>query len=189
MTDTQLEVRDISEARDFYCGQIGCTEVTSAADALRCSWGESSIQCCLSSHLRHKVPRQYRLAGRAYRPIPQVSVQLRQHEWNSLVKRLNRRRIAYTFDELLPSGEPELGEASLRLIDPSGNVIEVRAAGTAQASTRQKIIRGGVWVCGAILVATLGWWLWETNAASRVRADTPASPPVRMASCANWAFC
>jgi extradiol dioxygenase family protein len=182
-------VRDIREARDFYCEQIGCAEVMSAADALRCIWGESSIQCCLSSHLRHRVPRQYRLAGRAYSPIPQISVQLRQHEWNALVKRLNRRRIAHTFHELLPSGEAKPGQASLRLFDPSGNLIEVRAAGTAQATSRQRITRRGVWVFGAILVATLGWWLWEANAASRVRADTLASPPVRMASCANWAFC
>lgn len=182
-------MRDIREARDFYCEQIGCAEVTSAADALQCSLGESSIQCCLSSQLRHKVPRQYLLAGRAYRPIPQISVQLRQHEWNELVKRLNRRRIAHTFDELLPSGEARLGEASLRLFDPSGNLIEVRATETAQASSRRIITRRGVWICGAILVATLGWWLWQANAASQVRAVTPASPPVRTASCANWAFC
>jgi len=195
MTDStkrqlNVEIRDIREARHFYCEELGCTELPTGGSSFQFTLDGNQIECHLSTQLNAAgtVTRHYRLSGRTYLAVPHFSVELTEQDWNAFLKRLKRRRIAYTFNESLDPEAPRLGEASFCLIDPSGNLIEVRAASIDQEPSRRRLKRLGGWISGVILMAALGWWLWQVNA-SRLSAEDPAPPPARRASCRSWAFC
>lgn len=124
-----LQVRDIAEARDFYTTVLGCDEGRSAE-----SWIDFDLfghQFVV--HLNPELGPDGKIAqlvnpvdGHGV-PVPHCGVVLEMPVWEALAGRLREQKVAWVIEPYTRfAGEP--GEqATMFLLDPSGNALEFKA--------------------------------------------------------------
>lgn len=116
-------VRDLDEARTFYCDLLGCREGRSTD-----SWVDIDFfGHQLSLHLG--TPFQTERTGKVGKemvPMPHLGVILPLEEWQALARRLEEADIDFVFPPFARFvGEP--GEQhTMFFLDPFGNPIEVK---------------------------------------------------------------
>ena len=118
-----FNVRDLSEARRFYGGMLGCTEGRSAP-----SWVDYDFfGHQLSLHLGEPfATANTGRVGEQLVPMPHFGVILALAEWRSLADRLTRNAVSFVIAPTVRfEGQP--GEQwTMFFADPFGNPMEIK---------------------------------------------------------------
>jgi hypothetical protein len=124
-----VQVRNIDEARDFYTGVIACSEGRSAERWVDFNLYGHQFVCHLNPALgpTGKVTAHFNPVDGHGVLVPHCGVVLQMDEWTRLAERLRRHNVAFVIEPYVRfAGEP--GEqATLFLLDPSGNALEFKA--------------------------------------------------------------
>lgn len=124
-----VQVRDISEARDFYTNLLGCSEGRSSAQWVDFNLFGHQFVCHLNPSLgsQGRIASHYNPVDGHGVPVPHFGVVLEMPDWSALAERLRRHRIEFVIEPYIRfKGEP--GEqATLFFLDPSGNALEFKA--------------------------------------------------------------
>jgi uncharacterized protein len=157
MVLTPLQIRDIAEARRFYQEVLGCLEDAKGDQCLDFNLYGHQIVCRLNPQLgkQGRVVSHYHLVDGKYVPIPHCRVVLEMREWRSLLKRLKLQKLKFVIEPYRHTkGAPGV-QATLLLLDPSGNALEVQSfCNSAEESLRGERRRGlARWMPWTILTA------------------------------------
>jgi uncharacterized protein len=118
-------VRDLSEARAFYGGVLGCPEGRSSAEWIDFDFYGHQIVAHLSANdAAHKA---HNLVDGENVPVRHFGVILSMEEWHALAARLKSADLDFVIAPTLRF-QGEVGEqATLFIRDPSGNALEFKA--------------------------------------------------------------
>jgi uncharacterized protein len=126
-----VQVRDIKEARRFYTTLLGCSEGRSSADWVDFNLFGHQFVCHLNRALgpHGTIAAHYNAVDGHGVPVPHCGVVLEMDAWQSLADRLKQHGVQFVIEPYIRfKGEP--GEqATLFLLDPSGNALEFKAFG------------------------------------------------------------
>ena len=124
-----VQVRDIAEARNFYCEILGCTEGRSDASWVDFNLFGHQFVCHLNPGLGQtgKIASHYNPVDGHGVPVPHFGVVLELERWDQLAERLRERDVKFVVEPYVRfRGQP--GEqATMFLFDPSGNALEFKA--------------------------------------------------------------
>lgn len=123
-----IEVRDISEAREFYGKTLGCPEGRSDVSWVDFNFFGHQLVC----HLSQTYPAvrsessQNPVDGHAV-PVPHFGVVLTMEHWKTLASKLETAAMEFVIEPHIRfAGQP--GEqATMFFLDPSGNPLEFKA--------------------------------------------------------------
>ncbi|MEL6691016.1 MAG: VOC family protein [Pseudomonadota bacterium] len=125
-----INVRDLDEARTFYCGMLGAEEGRSAP-----TWVDVSLfGHQLSLHIGEPlVTARTGRVGEALVPMPHFGVVLRLEDWRATAERLTEAGADFILKpQVRFEGEP--GEQwTMFFEDPSGNPIELKGFASEEA--------------------------------------------------------
>lgn len=122
-----IEVKDLASSREFYGGLLGCSEGRSDDQWVDFDFFGHQLVCHVSlGDLSARPTAANPVDGRAV-PIPHFGVVLEMAAWEKLAERLQRADVAFVVEPHIRFvGQP--GEqATLFLLDPSGNALEFKA--------------------------------------------------------------
>ena len=130
-----VQVRDIEEARRFYKGLLGCTEGRSSREWVDFNLFGHQFVCHLNPGLGPdgRITSHYNPVDGHGVPVPHFGVVLEMADWRTLAERLKQQGVEFVIEPCIRfKGEP--GEqATLFLLDPSGNALEFKAFGDIEA--------------------------------------------------------
>jgi uncharacterized protein len=125
-----LQVRDISEARRFYGGILGCPEGRSASDWVDFDLYGHQFVC----HLNPALGKDGRLDGHlnlvdgAGVPVPHCGVVLEPLEWRALAERLQQHaEIDWVLKPRVRFAGSAGEQSTLFIRDPTGNALEFKS--------------------------------------------------------------
>jgi len=126
---TPLQTRDVAEARRFYQEVLGCLEGPKVEQWLDFKLYGHQIVCRFNPQLgkQGRVVSHYHLVHGKYVPIAHCSVVLEMSEWRRLAKRLKQNRVKFVINPYRDTKSAPCVQATLLLLDPSGNAIEVQS--------------------------------------------------------------
>ena len=118
-------VHDLAAARAFYGELLGCPEGRSAPDWIDFDFHGHQIVAHLAPGM---TPRAHHNPVDGHDvPVPHFGVVLGMAEWRELAERLRQARTAFVIEPTIRF-RGEVGEqATLFLLDPSGNALELKA--------------------------------------------------------------
>ena len=121
-----IPVNDLSKARAFYGGLIGCNEGRSSVHWVDFDFFGHQFVCHLDEDGGQTNPLRNSVDGDAV-PVPHFGVVLTMEEWKALRDRLLAANMDFIIEPLiLFAGKP--GEqATMFFTDPAGNAIEFKA--------------------------------------------------------------
>ncbi len=124
-----VQVRDISEARNFYGEVLGCGEGRSDSSWVDFNLFGHQYVCHLNPDLGQegKLESHYNPVDGHGVPVPHYGVVLTMPQWEQLADRLRGHKVDFLIEPYTRfEGEP--GEqATMFLYDPSGNALEFKA--------------------------------------------------------------
>lgn len=120
-----IKVRDVSEARKFYGGLLGCPEGRSAETWVDFDFFGHQLVCHLAPDAGAGV--HHNPVDGDHVPVPHFGVVLEMAEWEALAERLRDAGTAFVIEPHVRfRGQP--GEqATLFFHDPSGNALEFKS--------------------------------------------------------------
>jgi extradiol dioxygenase family protein len=135
MTDLESEnvnivqVRDIAEAQRFYEEVLGCLKGPGGEQWLDLNLYGRPVVCRLNPQLgkEGRVGSHYHLVQGKYVPVSHCCVVLELRKWRSIVKRLKQHRVKFVIERYRHSKNTAGAQATLFLLDPSGNALEVQS--------------------------------------------------------------
>jgi extradiol dioxygenase family protein len=121
-----IPVTDLAAARRFYGDLLGCDEGRSAATWVDFNFHGHQLVCHLVADTGRSEHPANPVDGKQV-PIPHFGLILEMAEWKRLADRLTAHKVDFVIEPYLRfEGQP--GEqATLFLLDPSGNAIEFKA--------------------------------------------------------------
>ncbi len=129
-----IQVRNIEEARRFYSGLLGCSEGRSAAHWVDFNLYGHQLVCHLNPQLgeQGRIESLYNPVDGHGVPVPHFGVVLNMDDWQRLADRLTAAGVEFIIEPYVRFlGQP--GEqATLFLLDPSGNALEFKAFGNIE---------------------------------------------------------
>jgi uncharacterized protein len=127
-----IKVRDITEARAFYGSLLGCSEGRSAATWVDFDLYGHQLVCHLARDAGEAV--HHNPVDGDQVPVPHFGVVLELPAWETLAARLQAAGVQFVIEPRVRfRGEP--GEqATLFLLDPSGNALEFKAFADVEKS-------------------------------------------------------
>ncbi len=189
-----VQVRDMAEARRFYQEIVGCLEGPSGEQWLDFNLCGHQIVCHLNPQLgkQGRVVSQYHLANGRYLPVSHFCVVLEMKKWRSLGKRLKQHRVNFVIEPYSHLENAPGAQATLFLLDPSGNVLEVQSfCGSAEEllkCERTRALAG--WMPWAILAAFIVCCIVLLPKKSEDEIATGHfAGPARLPSCASTRSC
>jgi extradiol dioxygenase family protein len=123
-----VQVRDIAEARRFYQGVLGCGDARSDEQRLDFNLYSHQVVC----HLDPELGRQGRTTSHydpvvgKFVPASHCGIVLEKKEWSALAERLMQHKVAFEPSVCVKSAPGE--QATLYLLDPSGNALEFKSS-------------------------------------------------------------
>jgi extradiol dioxygenase family protein len=121
-----IPVTDLAAARRFYGELLGCTEGRSAETWIDFNFRGHQLVC-------HQVPIEQKRAGPSNPvdgkqvPIPHFGLVLEMTQWRELATHLKSQGVEFVIEPYIRF-EGQTGEqATMFLLDPSGNAIEFKA--------------------------------------------------------------
>jgi extradiol dioxygenase family protein len=124
-----LQVRNIPEARHFYKDILGCAEGRSSSYWVDFNLYGHQLVCHLNPELgsNGRIGSHHNPVDGHAVPVPHCGVVLGMSDWEALAKRLKGHGLKFVVEPYIRfQGEP--GEqATLFLLDPSGNALEFKA--------------------------------------------------------------
>jgi uncharacterized protein len=124
-----LQVRDIAEARRFYCGVLGCSEGRSAPDWVDFDLYGHQLVC----HLNPRLGPQGRLSSHFNPvdghgvPVPHCGVVLERAQWEALAARLQSHAVEWVIEPCTRFAGAPGEQSTLFILDPSGNALEFKS--------------------------------------------------------------
>jgi uncharacterized protein len=124
-----VQVRDIEEARRFYCGVIGCTEGRSASDWVDFNLYGHQLVC----HLNPRLGPNGRLASHFNTvdgdgvPVPHCGVVLEPQQWTRLAERLKKHEVEWVIEPCTRFANTPGEQSTFFILDPSGNALEFKS--------------------------------------------------------------
>ncbi len=152
-----VQVTDIAEARRFYQEVLGCLEGASGEEWLDFNLYGHQIVCRRNPQpgKQGRVVSHYHLVDGKYVPVSHCAVALEMRQWRSLVKRLKQHRVKFFIEPYRHLNSAPGAQATLILLDPSGNALEVQSfcnsAEELLRCERRRTLAG--WMPWAILTA------------------------------------
>lgn len=118
-------VRDLTEARDFYSGRLGCREGRSDATWVDFDFSGHQLVCHLAPE--NQPASQVNAVDGHGVPVPHFGIVLQMPEWRQLADRLTKAGTEFIIEPHIRF-EGQLGEqATMFFLDPSGNPLEFKA--------------------------------------------------------------
>jgi len=124
-----IQVRDISEARDFYGTLLGCAEGRSDRLWVDFDLFGHQFVCHVNPNLGPdgKVELHRNAVDGHGVPVPHFGVVLPMEEWERLAERLKNADVSFVIEPYVRF-KGEVGEqATMFFLDPSGNALEFKA--------------------------------------------------------------
>jgi len=165
LPEVAVPVRDLAEARRFYQEVIGCLEGHGDTERIHFTLFGHPIVCRLGSpwdRLRRDAQSD---TAEARKPTP-FSIVLDRKEWHSLARRLRQHRADFTIAPCICFSGRQFEEASLSLLDPSGNAIEFRSSHNVNR-LRSRGDRKNVLAMMSFAIATALVWCWILSLAQK----------------------
>jgi extradiol dioxygenase family protein len=124
-----VQVRDISEARSFYGGVLGCPEGRSAAHWVDFNLYGHQFVCHLNPSLgkNGKVSAHFNPVDGDQVPVPHCGVVLRMSDWSTLADRLRAHGVRFVIEPHVRFQGAPGEQATMFLLDPSGNALEFKS--------------------------------------------------------------
>ena len=121
-----IPVGDLTSARAFYGGLLGCSEGRSSTSWIDFNFYGHQLVCHLDNSRVGRPPLHNPVDGHAV-PVPHFGVVLEMDAWHALVERLTQQNTPFIIEPYVRfAGQP--GEqATLFIQDPSGNALEFKA--------------------------------------------------------------
>lgn len=121
-----IPVDDLAEARAFYGGLLGCPEGRSAAQWVDFDFFGHQVVCHVAGNAPGRAQATNPVDGHDV-PVPHFGAVLDMDAWQALAERLRAAGIEFVIEPHIRfQGQP--GEqATMFLLDPSGNAIEFKA--------------------------------------------------------------
>jgi len=191
---TAIQIRDIEEARHFYREVLGCLEGQSDAQRLDLSLYGRPIVCNFNPQLgkQGRVSSDYRLMDGKYRPMARCCVVLQMKEWRALAGRLRKYGVKFVIEPLHVNGISR-GQATLSLLDPSGNALELKSIRdhAEHLSPQERLKAFGKRVFWVALVASIPvcWILVQNRPATHEIVTGNVVIPVQVPPCTSGGFC
>lgn len=122
-----IAVQDLAAARAFYGGVLGCAEGRSAERWVDFDLFGHQLVCHRVDHAQAAAPAGGNPVDGHDVPVPHFGVVLELPDWHALAERLRAAGVAFVIEPHVRFvGQP--GEqATLFLLDPSGNALEFKA--------------------------------------------------------------
>jgi uncharacterized protein len=122
-----IRVRDLSEARQFYGEVLGCEEGRSSTTWVDFNFFGHQLVCHVAENYPAVLDRSSNLVDGHDVPVPHFGAVLEISEFDLLSRNLKKAGLKFVIEPHLRfKGEP--GEqATMFLLDPSGNAIEFKA--------------------------------------------------------------
>src|SRR6202158_4457732 len=121
--EVTVPVRDLAEARHFYQEVLGCLEGHGDTERIHSTLFGYPIVCRLNSPWVNRTAQSDTAQARKATPF---SIVLDRKEWHALARRLRQHRADFTIAPCIRFSGTQFEEASLSLLDPSGNALEFR---------------------------------------------------------------
>ena len=156
--EVTVPVRDLAEARHFYQEVLGCLECHGDTERIHFTLFGYPIVCRLSSpwvRVHRTAPSD---TAQARKATP-FSVVLDRKEWHALARRLRQHRADFTIAPCIRFSGTQFEEASLSLLDPSGNALEFRSSHKVNRQ-RSRGDRKNVLAMLSFAIATAVVWCW-----------------------------
>ena len=124
-----IQVRNISEARQFYGESLGCSEGSSADTWLDFNLYGHQLVCHLNPALgkNGKIAALYNPVDGHGVPVPHFGVVLDMDDWQQLSDKLKSLNIKFIIEPYIRFQGLPGEQATLFFLDPSGNAIEFKA--------------------------------------------------------------
>jgi extradiol dioxygenase family protein len=123
-----VTVRDLDEARKFYCELLGCEEGRSDADWIDFNLFGHQYVChrLPDGASKERGPQHHNFVDGKKVPVPHYGVVLSLDEWEQLAQRLFAADVQFIIEPYIRfRGQP--GEqGTLFISDPSGNALEFK---------------------------------------------------------------
>ncbi len=122
-----IAVTDLGQARAFYGELLGCSEGRSSSDRFDFNlFGHQLVCHRVAASAIERIAGHNEVAGQSV-PVPHFGVVLTLEHWDQLAQRLRAAEVSFVVEPHVRfAGEP--GEqATLFLLDPSGNALEFKA--------------------------------------------------------------
>lgn len=119
-------VRDVEEARRFYCGVLGCEEGRSSEHWVDINLFGHQIVAHYQTPIEDGKGTHHNPVDGHDVPVPHFGVVLAMEDWKSLRERLIHAGIEFKIEPYIRF-EGETGEqATMFFLDPSGNALEFK---------------------------------------------------------------
>lgn len=124
-----LQVRDLSEARAFYKGILGCSEGRSSAHWVDFNLYGHQLVCHLNSGLGKDggVGSHFNPVDGDDVPVPHCGVVLEMRDWSELAERLRGRGVPFVVEPHVRFEGAPGEQATMFFLDPSGNALEFKS--------------------------------------------------------------
>ena len=121
-----IPVRELKSARVFYGGLLGCPEGRSSAEWVDFDFFGHQLVCHLVADAGARAAAHNPVDGHDV-PVPHFGMVLEMPDWDALAARLRKAGAAFVIEPHVRfAGQP--GEqATMFLLDPSGNALEFKA--------------------------------------------------------------
>ena len=189
-----VDVRDVAEARRFYEEVLGCLKGPGDGQWLDFNLYGHQVVCRLNPQLgkEGRVDSHYHLMQGKYVPVSHCCVVLEMRKWRSIVGRLKQHRVKFRMETYRHFKNTVGGQATLFLLDPSGNVLEVQSfcnsAAELMRCERQRTLAG--WMPWAILTAFIvGCILLLPKKSENEIAAGKFAAPAHLPTCASVGAC
>jgi len=121
-----IPVHDLSEARRFYGGLLGCPEGRSAATWVDFNFHGHQLVCHLLPADRREARPTNPVDGKQV-PVPHFGLVLEMPDWRDLAARLKAAGTEFVIEPYIRFPGQAGEQATLFLLDPSGNALEFKA--------------------------------------------------------------
>ncbi|MGB6451737.1 MAG: VOC family protein [Steroidobacteraceae bacterium] len=124
-----IQTRDLSEARAFYKGILGCSEGRSSAHWVDFNLYGHQLVCHLNPSLGKdgKIGSHFNPVDGDDVPVPHCGVVLEMQAWSELAERLRSRGVAFVVEPHVRFKGAPGEQATMFLLDPSGNALEFKS--------------------------------------------------------------
>ena len=121
-----MPVDDLSKARAFYGGLIGCNEGRSSAHWVDFDFFGHQFVCHLDEDAGQADPLRNSVDGDAV-PVPHFGVVLTMEEWQALRDRLLAANMDFIIEPRIRFAGKPGEQATMFFTDPAGNALEFKA--------------------------------------------------------------
>ena len=124
-----IQVRDLEEARQFYCHVLGCSEGRSSENWIDLNFYGHQLVC----HVNPNIGKNGKINSHANHvdghgvPVPHFGVVLEMDTWQQLAEQLEEKNMAFIIEPYIRFKGQAGEQATMFILDPSGNAIEFKS--------------------------------------------------------------